>query len=264
VLAARPDGTLDAAAPEGVDTVRADLVIGADGVHSRVRQGGAFGARVGAPGIPYVRAIVPEGLARGEEAWTAAGLFGSFPVPGGTYLYASAGTAACAAAAEAADLEAFRAIWARAYAPAGAMFTSLSSWHDLIVTRVVRVDCDRWVDGRLVLLGDAAHAMAPNLGQGGNSALVDAAVLVDELRRGPDLPSALQAWQVRRQPKVRAVADLSGRLGALAEITHPAARWVRDRVLPPIARMAASRSAGAMVLQEPPAVLAGTVVSRSS
>ena len=69
--------------------------------------------------------------------------------------------------------------------------------------------------------------MAPNLGQGGNSALVDAAVLVDELRRGPDLPSALQAWQVRRQPKVRAVADLSGRLGALAEIQRAFADLVR-------------------------------------
>ena len=73
----------------------------------------------------------------------------------------------------------------------------------------------------MVLVGDAAHAMAPNLGQGANSALVDAAVLLDELRRCSDVPAALSAYQARRQPAVRRVASAAARLGRLAEITHP-------------------------------------------
>ena len=70
----------------------ADLVVGADGVDSRVRDGGRFGARLAAPGIPYLRAVVSSAPALGEEAWTAAGLFGSFAVADGVYVYASAGS----------------------------------------------------------------------------------------------------------------------------------------------------------------------------
>jgi 2-polyprenyl-6-methoxyphenol hydroxylase-like FAD-dependent oxidoreductase len=244
VRAAARNGQLDLGL--GGPTPAWDLVVGADGVHSRVRRHGAFGARVSAPGIGYLRAIVPGNLARNEEAWTRAGLFGSFPVPDGTYIYASMDDVGVEG-----DLKALQAAWDRAYQPAADIFRHLRSWSELIVTRVVRVDCDRWVDGRVAILGDAAHAMAPNLGQGGNSALVDAAVLVDELRQAADLPTALSAWEARRRPKVRAVADMADRLGRLAEITNPAARWVRDRVLPPLARAAARRNTEAMVLQEP-------------
>jgi 2-polyprenyl-6-methoxyphenol hydroxylase-like FAD-dependent oxidoreductase len=56
-----------------------------------------------------------------------------------------------------------------------------SSFDDLLVNTVRRVDCGRWFSSRLVLLGDAASAMAPNLGQGANSALVDGVVLGDAL-----------------------------------------------------------------------------------
>ena len=80
-------------------------------------------------------------------------------------------------------------------------------------------------------------------------------MLADKLRQQASVSAALDAWQLRRQPRVRAVADLAGRLGALAEITHPLLRLMRDRVLPPLARMAAARSAGRVVLQEPSAVL---------
>src|SRR5690606_25057434 len=84
VIHADPSGSLMIRNAERESTFQADLVVGADGVHSAVRTSGRFGARVSPPGITYVRALAPGGLAREEEAWTAAGLFGSFPVDEGT------------------------------------------------------------------------------------------------------------------------------------------------------------------------------------
>jgi len=255
VESATPDGRVRARRGGESLAFEADLVVGADGVHSRVRDGGSFGARVHRPGIPYLRALVDTGEALGEEAWTAAGLFGSFAVDGGAYLYASAGSTRTRAALAARDLAALRAAWVAAYPAAAPLLAAIARFEDLVIHSVRRVDCARWRDGALVLLGDAAHAMAPNLGQGANSALVDAAVLLDELRRAADLPAALAAYEARRRPAVRWVADAAARLGALAEWTHPVARRLRDRLLMPAVARFAPATDVARVLQEERATL---------
>jgi 2-polyprenyl-6-methoxyphenol hydroxylase-like FAD-dependent oxidoreductase len=187
----------------------------------------------------------------GEEAWPAAGLFGSFAVAGGAYVYASAGSRRTREAITARDLRALRAVWAEAYPPSSPLLAGVERFDDLVIHPVLRVDCERWHDGRLVLLGDAAHAMAPNLGQGANSALVDAAVLLDELRRASTMAAGLGAYQARRRPAVRWVAAGAARLGSLAEWTHPLARWVRDRGLLPVAARLTRPGDLARLLQEP-------------
>lgn len=251
-----PDGTAVLRDDAGDHPGRWDLVVGADGVHSRVRECGAFGARVRSTGIRYVRTLVGDGCATNAEAWTPAGVFGAFAVDGGTYVYASCGTPALREALARRDLAAFRAAWAAGYPASVPVLAGVARWDDLLVHEVTRVDCAHWHDGRLALLGDAAHAMAPNLGQGANSALVDAAVLLDALRGAGDLAGALAAYEERRRPAVRRVADAAARLGRLAELTHPVARAVRDRVLVPLAAgAAASPRTMATVLQEPPAAL---------
>jgi 2-polyprenyl-6-methoxyphenol hydroxylase-like FAD-dependent oxidoreductase len=254
VIGAERDGRVLARIDGRTVEHRADLVVGADGVHSRIRTAGDFGARVRPPGIAYLRALVDVEAAQGVEAWTGAGIFGSFAVDNGTYFFASAGTRACRDAIAARDLEALRAVWARAYPPSVPLLGAVRRFDDLIFNRVIRLDCQRWVDGRLALLGDAAHAMSPNLGQGANSALVDAAVLLDELRRAADLASGLDAYQRRRRPAVQRVARAAASMGALAEITSPVARWLRDRLLLPVAARFGG-DATALVMQEPPATL---------
>ena len=230
-----------------------DLVVGADGVHSTVREAGDFGALLQRTGVHYVRGLTPGRGARGEEAWTSAGLFGSFPVDDGTYFYCSAAHPRLRAALAQQDLEAFRAAWAEAYAASAAILQDVASFQDLLLNEVLRVDCERFADGRLVLLGDSAHAMAPNLGQGANSALVDAAVLLDELRGAPGLAQALARYDARRRPAVRRVQDAAAAGARLAERTGSLFRWTRDRLLP-LARFGASRQA-ALALQEPPGTL---------
>jgi 2-polyprenyl-6-methoxyphenol hydroxylase-like FAD-dependent oxidoreductase len=251
VVRADPDGTV-VVREDGVErTLRGDLVIGADGVHSCVRESGAFGGRVRRSGLSYVRMLVDAGLETGTEAWTPGGVFGAFAVDNGTYAFASCGLPDCRAALDARDLSVFRAAWARAYRPADRILGALSSFDDLLVNEVLHVRCVRWFDGRLVLLGDAAHAMAPNLGQGANSALVDAAVLLDELRRASSLDAALTRYQQRRRAAVNRVAAASARLGQIAEATNPVARTLRDRVLLPIVGLFSTSRGVAMMMQEP-------------
>lgn len=255
VIAVDAGGGLRARGPHGEFDLSADLIVAADGAHSALRAQLDFGARVSAQGIPYVRALVPAGLAREEEAWTAAGIFGSFAVDDGTYVYASAGTAPLRRAVAARDLEAFRDAWTRAYPAARVLLAPLARWDELLLNTVVQVQCARWSAGRVTLLGDAAHAMAPNLGQGANSAMVDATVLVDALRRHDDLPGALQAYEARRRPAVTRVATTAARLGALGDATSGIARFARDRVLMPVLRVLPTSGAVRTVLQEEPATL---------
>jgi 2-polyprenyl-6-methoxyphenol hydroxylase-like FAD-dependent oxidoreductase len=255
LIAASPTGDVRTrTASSGERSHRADLVVGADGVNSTVRSGGAFGARMFA-GPTYVRALTGAGMATGVEAWTPAGLFGSFEVESGTYVYASASSRACRDALAAHDLVAFRAAWTKAYPPAALVLAPLQTFDELIVNAVVRVDCARWYDKRLVLLGDAAHAMAPNLGQGANSALVDAAVLLDELMRAPALGHALLAYDSRRRARVRRVADMAGRLGSLAELHGPITQWLRNQCLRAAGRVISADRQVGTVLQEPPDAL---------
>jgi salicylate hydroxylase len=95
----------------------------------------------------------------------------------------------------------------------------------------------RWVDGRVVLLGDAAHPMAPALGQAANMALEDAAVLASELRthvvdggRG-DFDTALRAYQRQRVERTARVALLSRRQGLLDQGTGTVRSLVRDTAM---------------------------------
>jgi len=238
--------------------MQADLVIGADGVHSRVREFGNFGARVRGTGIRYVRMLLENAVATGTEAWTPAGLFGSFAVDGGTYAFASCGTEACSKALDARDLDAFRASWTTAYPAASRILDGLTHFDELIMNDVLRVDCERWFDNRLVLLGDAAHAMAPNLGQGANSALVDAVVLADALVAEADLPTALAAYDARRRRAVRRVQDAAAVLARLGEVRSGALRRLRDGAIRLLLSRLGSDRSFRQALQEEPAWLERT------
>lgn len=59
--------------------------------------------------------------------------------------------------------------------------------------------CDRWSVGRAVLVGDAAHAMAPNWGQGANSTMRSAVLLAQALSETRDVTTALSAWETEHR-----------------------------------------------------------------
>jgi hypothetical protein len=150
------------------------------------------------------------------------------PVKRADVVVVGGGIGGMTAALAARDLVAFRELWSAALPSAAPVLAGVGGFDELLRNDVVRVDCRRWSDGRLVLLGDAAHAMAPNLGQGANSAMVDAAVLAAELAGGQPLGQALDRYQARREAAVRRVQDRADRLARLWELANPVLRLATD------------------------------------
>ena len=231
VLEASPSGDVTYRGVGGRAQITADIVVGADGVHSAVRRHSRLRVRVG-HGLRYMRGVGPEVSLEGvTEYWTRLGIFGVAPVPHGCYFYASTDAKPLADALAQRDVAYLREVWEAELPISGRVLGSVSDVGDLVVGHVFRVDCARWASGRVVLLGDAAHAMAPNLGQGSGSALADAVVLVRELVQPGDVDAALGRYEARRRPGVRAVQDVADWLGWLSELTSPILRPVRDRAV---------------------------------
>jgi len=134
----------------GRSEVLADLVIGADGVHSRMRASGNFGRVRRRIGINYMRAPVAVATAENVEAWTSVGLFGSFAVDNGSYLFASAGSRATREAIARRDLARLKSIWADAYPPSRDLLAGITQWDQLLFNQATRIACTRWSDGRVV------------------------------------------------------------------------------------------------------------------
>lgn len=89
-----------------------------------------------------------------------------------------------------------------------------------------------WYSGRVALLGDAAHATTPNLGQGGAQAIEDAYILADRLaENGADVTRAFVEYQQRRKPKADRVVNTSWWLGKMAHLRNPLARRLRNTMM---------------------------------
>jgi 2-polyprenyl-6-methoxyphenol hydroxylase-like FAD-dependent oxidoreductase len=99
---------------------------------------------------------------------------------------------------------------------------------------------DEWVRGRVALLGDSAHAMTPNMGQGGCQAIEDAVVLGKCLRLALTIAEALQRYQSQRLPHANHVLRTSRRIGQAVTIANPLVCALRDtlfRLMPAKAQL---------------------------
>lgn len=81
------------------------------------------------------------------------------------------------------------------------------------------------------MLGDAAHPMSPNLGQGACAAIEDAAVLSRCVSEEADIASALKRYEVARIPRTTRLVELSARLGKWACWSHPAMAGLRSTLV---------------------------------
>jgi 2-polyprenyl-6-methoxyphenol hydroxylase-like FAD-dependent oxidoreductase len=234
------DGTLTVQRDGAVETVAADLVVGADGAGSRVRRDLDFREQPAPPRATYVRMIIDgESGPPAAEYWTKLGLFASAALgDGATYVYASV-TESLQESLRTGDVTPFRDAWSSTIPMVAPLVARLESTDQLLVNDVRPIRCRTWVNGAVVLVGDAAHAMAPNLGQGANSALVDAAVLTLELADATEAGAACRSYEERRMKPVSTVQDRADRLA-------------RRRAPPLATRAAGARHADAGRRSTPP------------
>jgi 2-heptyl-3-hydroxy-4(1H)-quinolone synthase len=113
--------------------------------------------------------------------------------------------------------------------PVRHLFSALPPAQQIITTEIEELWADRWRAERAVLLGDAAHAMTPNIGQGAGMAMEDAAVLAEELAGGAALDRALANYEQRRKARVGTVMRISREVGKDGQRSNPLACWLRNR-----------------------------------
>jgi 2-polyprenyl-6-methoxyphenol hydroxylase-like FAD-dependent oxidoreductase len=189
--------------------LQADLVVGADGVHSWVRaQRWPDAPAAVYSGSTSWRAVTTPSSAPVTEmslSWGRGTEFGVMPlVDGRTYWYAAAN--ADEAQRNPDELEELRRRFGTWHEPIPAVLAHTPPQAVLRHDIYWLPKLDRYYRGSVVLLGDAAHAMTPNLGQGGGQALEDAIVLAAAVSRTRDVATALAHYDGQRRARTQAMA----------------------------------------------------------
>ncbi|MCA9709557.1 MAG: FAD-dependent monooxygenase [Myxococcales bacterium] len=130
------------------------------------------------------------------------------------------------------DLRAWKETILREEPRAAFVLDSLHDPDQLVFAEYRHVAMPRWNGHRVVLLGDAAHAMSPQLGQGCNLALVDAAVLADVLAQSPSPRAAVDEYTHVRRAHLRYYQWATRGLTPLFQSDHDWLGWLRDRLMP--------------------------------
>ncbi|MFK0215473.1 FAD-dependent monooxygenase [Streptomyces sp. NPDC090298] len=234
----------------GATVLEADLVVAADGIGSKVR-GRLFPDHPGPvhSGSAVLRAITEHAVGLRtdfELTWGRGAEFGHIAFLDG------------------------RAEWHAVLGlPAGTRFADplaelrrrFRTWHDpvpalLDATRPedvlhhdvneLRAPLPSYAVGRVALLGDAAHAMTPHLGQGACQALEDAVTLAAALRAESTVGAALARYDAERRPRSQAVARAARQAGRMGQqLSHPLAVTLRNAAM----RLTPSRAATRMILR---------------
>jgi 2-polyprenyl-6-methoxyphenol hydroxylase-like FAD-dependent oxidoreductase len=233
VTAVEQDGSGIVARGADGSEERGDLLIGADGLSSVVRRVIADVPPRYA-GYTAWRGVSPVPVEPGRltESWGVGERFGLVDIGRGrTYWFATKN----APEGESDEPEGRKAEVLRRF----------SRWHEPIPAIAEAADEDailrndayyleplrRWSEGRVVLVGDAAHATTPGVGQGAAQAIEDAVVLADRLARTGDVATALGEYEAIRRPRAEAVLKISRRTDKAAQLASPLGWRLRNALV---------------------------------
>lgn len=215
-----------------------DLLIGADGIHSAVRSQlvgfekprySGYTALRGICTFEDERYLVEQG--GGFEAWGPGKRFGFSQLGKGRVFWFAAINSPQLTEMEIGErkniaLGHFKGWYKPIEAVIDATEESVILHHDIFDQKPLTC----WSKGRVTLLGDAAHPMLPNLGQGGAQAMEDAIVLANCLRENVSIPAALLNYEQKRIARTSKIVQHSRRMGKLVQMENPLATYIRNKV----------------------------------
>jgi 2-polyprenyl-6-methoxyphenol hydroxylase-like FAD-dependent oxidoreductase len=212
-----------------------DLVVGADGIHSTVRRL-AFGQDAPARPVGQLGWRFVTGCSAEITTWSVMLghriAFLTLPIgKGRAYCYCDVAVNS----GQDADEDPVR-LFSGFAQPVPGLLDSVARGEIVHRSTIEEVALDEWTQGRIVLIGDAAHATSPNMAQGAAMALEDALVLAECLRRLDTIPAALTAFEAQRRPRTDWVRAQ----------TH---RRDRTRYLPTVVRNTVLRAFGKRIFR---------------
>jgi 2-polyprenyl-6-methoxyphenol hydroxylase-like FAD-dependent oxidoreductase len=245
------DGDGVTATMAGGETVRASYVVGADGMHSAVREQIGIGFAGDAYGQSFVLADVHLDWEFDDSEvmlyFAPAGLLVVAPLPGGRHRI----VATADVAPEHPDRDDIQALLdARGPQKRPALVKDVV-WSSRF--RVHHRLADRYRKGRVFLAGDAAHVHSPAGGQGMNTGIQDAVALAARLagvlRDGAD-ERILDGYEAQRRPVAADVVAFTDRMTRVATVDHASVRRIRNATLRVLNRIPAVRRKMALNLSE--------------
>jgi FAD-dependent urate hydroxylase len=234
VVGVEQDGASATATLAGGATATGDLVIAADGIHSTVRD--AFNPQ---PDFKISAHDVLEGIASFDHPWLADGHHAQVWGRGRRAGVGAVGDGRVrwflSGILKPDDSDVDKAEIARraeGMPEIVAQVVEATEPAEIVRARVAHAyPVERWREGRIVLLGDAAHTLSPFAGMGACSAIEDAAQLVEVLGSDGAVDEALDAYVERRLAKTREIEKHGRRNERLMMTSNPLVEHARDWVL---------------------------------
>ncbi len=219
----------------------AHLVLVADGIHSALRQQLQPQSQIRYAGYTCWRAVIENpglSLDGASETWGKEGRFGIVPLENNLiYWFLCLNATQNDPQMKAIRVNDLKARLAGYHHPIPEILSATRDeqllWNDILDIAPLK----KIAFHRVLLLGDAAHATTPNMGQGACQAIEDAAVLLDEWEQNPTRPDLVfQHFERRRLPRTSRIVRQSWTLGKMAQLENTLLIGLRNwifRLTPP-------------------------------